>query len=329
VEKPVLVTGGGGYIGSHTCKALAQAGYLPITLDNLVYGHKWAVKWGPFIEGDILDRKVMNEIFEKYHPLAVLHFAAYALVEESVKNPEKYYRNNVSGTISLLEAVHNHGCNIFVFSSTAATYGVPKKVPIPVSHPQAPINPYGRSKLMVEWILKDFDHAYGIKHASLRYFNAAGADPNGETGEMHDPETHLIPLVIKAALGLKQQIEIYGTDYPTPDKTAIRDYIHVIDLAEAHVRALNLLLDGSNSFALNLGTGMGHSVKQVIEAVEQVSGKPVPKKEVGRRPGDPSVLVADGTDAYQLLNWKPKFTDINYTVETAFRWHEKETSSAL
>jgi len=326
VDKPVLVTGGGGYIGSHTCKALAKAGYLPITLDNLAYGHKWAVKWGPFIEGDILDRKVLNEIFEKYHPLAVLHFAAYALVEESVNNPEKYYRNNVSGTITLLEAVRDHECRNFVFSSTAATYGKPKKIPIPVNHPQAPINPYGWSKLMMERILKDFDHAYGIKHASLRYFNASGADPDGETGEMHDPETHLIPLVIKAAFGLRPYIEIYGTDYPTPDKTAVRDYIHVTDLAEAHVKTLNILMDGSDSFALNLGTGKGHSVKEIIEAVDQVSGKPVPKKEVGRRPGDPPVLVADGSDAYQLLNWNPKFTDINSIVETALRWHEKEAS---
>ena len=326
VDKPVLVTGGGGYIGSHTCKALAQAGYLPITLDNLVYGHKWAIKWGPFIKGNILDRKVLDEIFEKYYPLAVLHFAAYALVEESVKKPGKYYHNNVTGTISLLEAVHDHGCKNFVFSSTAATYGKPKIIPVPVNHPQAPINPYGWSKLMMERILKDFDHAYGIKHASLRYFNAAGADPDGETGEMHDPETHLIPLVIKAAFGLRPYIEIYGTDYPTPDKTAIRDYIHVTDLAEAHVKTLELLMDGSDSFALNLGTGQGHSVKEIIEAVEKVSGKPVPKKEVGRRSGDPPVLVADGTDAYQLLNWKPKFTDINSIAETAFRWHEKEAS---
>ncbi len=324
MEKIVLVTGGAGYIGSHTCKALAQAGYLPVTFDNLVYGHKWAVRWGPFVEGDILDRKALYEVFEKYHPMAVLHFAAYSLIEESVKNPAKYYSNNVSGTISLLEAVRDYGCTSFVFSSTAAIYGEPEKIPIPVNHIQLPTNPYGWSKLMMEQILKDFDYACGIKYASLRYFNAAGADPDVEIGEAHDPETHLIPLVIKAALGLIPYIEIYGTDYPTPDETAIRDYVHVTDIAEAHVKALNLLLNGADSFTLNLGTGKGHSVKEVIEAVEQVSGKSVPRKETGRRPGDPYVLVADGTEAYQLLDWKPRFTDINAIVKTALQWHKKE-----
>jgi len=326
LDKTVLVTGGAGYIGSHTCKALSRAGYFPVTLDNLVYGHRLSVKWGPLIEGDILDRKVLDRIFEEYQPLGVLHFAAYIAVGESVRNPGKYYRNNVSGTISLLEAIRDYGCNCIVLSSSAATYGVPEEIPIPVNHPQNPINPYGWSKLMMEQILRDFDNAHNIRYASLRYFNAAGADPDTETGEMHDPETHLIPLAIKAVLGLRPPVEIYGTDYPTPDKTAIRDYIHVTDLAEAHVRALELLLNGSESFALNMGTGKGHSVKEVIGAVEHVAGKPVPFKETGRRPGDSPVLIADGSSAYKLLDWKPGFTDLISIVETAWRWHEKEAS---
>ena len=326
MDKTVLVTGGAGYIGSHTCKALARAGYFPVTLGNLVYGHRMSVKWGPLIEGDILDRKVLDRIFEEYQPLGVLHFAAYIDVGESVRNPGKYYRNNVSGTISLLEAVRDYECDCFVFSSSAATYGVPEEIPIPVNHPQNPINPYGWSKLMIEHMLKDFDNAYNIRHASLRYFNAAGADPDTETGEMHDPETHLIPLAIKAVLGLQPHFEIYGTDYSTPDGTAIRDYTHVTDLAEAHVRALELLLNGNESFSLNMGTGKGHSVKEVLEAVEQVAGKPVPFQETGRRPGDSPVLIADGSAAYNLLDWKPGFTDLTSIVETAWRWHEKEAS---
>ena len=326
MNKHILVTGGSGYIGSHTCKALAQAGYVPVTLDNLIYGHKWAVKWGPFIEGDILNRNVLEKVFKEFNPCGVMHFAAYIDVGESVKNPGKYYSNNVSGSLSLLEAVCDHGCKCFVFSSTAATYGVPDEIPIPVDHPQNPINPYGSSKLMIERILLDFDHAHGIRHAALRYFNAAGADPGAEIGELHDPESHLIPLVIRALMGQRPDIKIYGADYPTPDKTAIRDYIHVTDLAEAHVRALDLLLEGSDSFALNMGTGRGHSVREVIDAVEEVSGKSVPVEEIGRRPGDPPVLVADGTRAFELLDWKPKFTDIRDIAETALRWHEKATS---
>ncbi len=326
MNKYILVTGGSGYIGSHTCKALAQAGYVPVTFDNLVYGHKWAVKWGPFTEGDILDRIALDRVFKEYSPLGIMHFAAYIDVGESVKNPGKYYSNNVSGSLSLLEAARDHGCKCFVFSSTAATYGLPLEIPIPVDHPQNPINPYGWSKLMIERILKDFDIAHGISHAALRYFNAAGADPDGEIGELHDPESHLIPLVIRAVMGQRPVINIYGTDYPTPDRTAIRDYIHVTDLADAHVRALDILLEGRGSFALNMGTGKGHSVREVIDAVEHVSGKSVPSEETGRRPGDPPSLIADGTRAYELLDWKPKFTDIRDIVETAIKWHEKATS---
>ena len=320
MDKTVLVTGGAGYIGSHACKALSKAGYLPVTLDSLVYGHSESVKWGPLIEGNILDRAVLDRVFEEYSPLGVIHFAAYIDVGESVRNPGKYYRNNVSGTISLLEAARDYDCKRFVFSSTAATYGNPEEVPMPADHPQKPLSPYGWSKLMMERILKDFDKAHNFRHAALRYFNAAGADPDGEIGELHDPESHLIPLAIKAVLGLRPAIEIYGTDYDTPDKTAIRDYIHVTDLADAHVRALELLLDDSESFALNMGTGIGHSVREVIDAVERVSGKPVPVVETGRRPGDAPVLIADGSAAYDMLDWKPQITDLNTIVETAFSY---------
>ncbi|MFC1538948.1 UDP-glucose 4-epimerase GalE [Candidatus Latescibacterota bacterium] len=323
MDKTVLVTGGAGYIGSHTCKALSKAGYLPVTLDSLVYGHSESVKWGPLIEGDILERNVLDRVFEEYTPLGILHFAAYIDVGESVRNPGKYYRNNVSGTISLLEAARDYNCERFVFSSTAATYGEPEEIPIPVDHPQKPLSPYGWSKLMIEQLLKDFDKAYDICHASLRYFNAAGADPDNEIGEMHDPESHLIPLAIKAVQGLRPAIEIFGTDYPTPDKTAIRDYIHVTDLAEAHVKALECLLSGNESFALNMGTGKGHSVREVIEAVGHISGKPVPVKETGRRPGDAPVLIADSSLANDILDWKPVITDLNDIIETAWNWHEK------
>ena len=254
---PILVTGGAGYVGSHACKALSENGFLPITVDNLVYGHEWAVKWGPLVRGDISDRAVLDHVFSTYKPAAVLHFAAFAYVGESVISPDKYYRNNVAGTITLLDAVRDHGCSRLVFSSTCATYGIPHKIPIKEDHEQKPINPYGWSKLMIEQILRDYEKAYGLHHAILRYFNAAGADPEGEIGEDHDPETHLIPLTILAALGQRKYIEIYGTDYPTHDGTAIRDYIHVTDLANVHVRALQHLVQGKGSLCLNVGTGSG------------------------------------------------------------------------
>jgi UDP-arabinose 4-epimerase len=253
----------------------------------------------------------------------VMHFAAYISVGESVENPGKYYGNNVAGSISLLEAVRDFGVKSFVFSSTAATYGVPIKVPIPVDHSQNPINPYGWSKLMIEQILRDFDSAHGIKHACLRYFNASGADPDCEIGEMHSPETHLVPLVIMAAQGLRPDIKVFGTDYPTPDGTAIRDYIHVSDLAEAHVGALELLMNGNASISLNMGTGLGHSVREVITMVEKTSGLKVPYSETGRRAGDPPLLVADGSLAYDTLKWKPRMSDLESIVSTAWKWHEK------
>ncbi|WP_243360610.1 UDP-glucose 4-epimerase GalE [Fundidesulfovibrio terrae] len=322
----ILVTGGAGYIGSHTCKALKQAGYQPITFDNMVYGHEWAVKWGPLIKGDILDGETLDAVFKQYAPLAVLHFAAFAYVGESVADPEKYYRNNVMGTLSLLSAMRRAKCKNIVFSSTCATYGVPSELPLREDHPQKPINPYGWTKLMMEQTLKDFDTAYGIRHAALRYFNAAGADPDCEIGEEHDPETHLIPLVIAATQGKRGNVEIYGTDYDTPDGTCIRDYIHVADLAVAHIQALEYLQDKDESLVVNLGTGNGQTVREVIRAVEKVSGKATPVKEGPRRPGDPPGLYAYADKAYKLLGWKPQYGDIETIVGTAWKWHEKAKS---
>jgi UDP-arabinose 4-epimerase len=318
---PVLVTGGAGYIGSHTCKALARAGFLPVTLDNLVYGHEWAVRWGPLIRGDIHDGEMLSHTFERYKPVAVLHFAAFAYVGESVVNPGKYYYNNVSGTISLLNAMCAHGCKALVFSSSCATYGVPEKVPIGEDHPQEPINPYGRSKLMIEHIMEDYSRAYGLSYVSLRYFNAAGADPDGEVGEDHDPETHLIPLVITAALGRREFVEVYGTDYETADGTAVRDYIHVTDLAQAHVLALRYLVDGNKSACFNLGTGEGYSVREVISTVKEVGERPVPFRESARRQGDPPILIAEASLARTELGWQPRISDLKSIVETAWRWH--------
>ncbi len=321
--KNILVTGGAGYIGSHTCKTLAQAGYTPIAYDNLTYGHKWAVKWGPFEEGDISDRKRLDEVLKKYNPAAILHFAAFAYVGESVQNPAKYYRNNVAGSLTLLEAMHANKISKIIFSSTCATYGIPSEVPITESHPQNPINPYGSSKLMVETILKDYDTAFGITHINLRYFNAAGADPEYETGEVHDPETHLIPLTIYAATGISNNIRIFGTDYPTKDGTCIRDYIHVTDLADAHVKALAHLMETNRSDSFNLGCGNGISVKEVMKAVKKVSKSDFKITEVERRDGDPPILISSSGKATELLKWRPKYSSIEMIVETAFNWHNK------
>jgi UDP-arabinose 4-epimerase len=265
----------------------------------------------------------MDMVFRKYHPEAVLHFAAFAYVGESVTDPQKYYDNNVSGTLSLLAAMRRANCLRLVFSSTCATYGMPERLPLTEDTPQHPINPYGWSKLMMEQIFRDFDHAYGLRFAALRYFNAAGADPDGEIGEDHDPETHLIPLVVQAAQGRRSHIEIFGTDYDTPDGTCIRDYVHVTDLADAHVGALQYLESGGDSQCLNLGTGRGMTVREIVQAVEKVSGKPVPVKEGPRRPGDPHALYADAVKAGKLLGWRPRYSDATATVETAWRWHEK------
>ena len=261
---------------------------MPIAYDNLSFGHQWAVKWGPFEKGDILDRNRLDEVLATYKPAAVMHFAAFAYVGESVEDPAKYYRNNVAGSLSLLEAMREHGIGKIVFSSTCATYGVPQGIPIPDDHPQNPINPYGTSKLTVERMLSDFETAYGLRSVSLRYFNAAGADPEAEIGEDHDPETHLIPLVLEAASGKRSNVTIFGTDYDTPDGTCVRDYIHVSDLAEAHVLALKALRGGRQSTSYNLGMGAGHSVREVIRVANSVTGRVIPVVEGFRRPGDPA-----------------------------------------
>jgi len=323
MKRNILITGGAGYIGSHTCKALSRVGYLPVTLDNLTYGHRWAIKWGPFVKANILDRAALDKVFDRYQPQAVLHFAAYAYVEESVTNPGEYYRNNVAGTVSLLEAIRDHGCQYLVFSSSCATYGIPEAIPIPENHPQNPISPYGRSKCMIEQILRDFDAAHGIRSVSLRYFNAAGADPDGEIGEAHSPETHLIPVAIEAALGQRTHVKIYGTDYPTVDGTAIRDYIHVTDLADAHVLALNYLFKGGETASFNLGTGQGHSVRDVLTSVERVAGRMVPTLEGARRRGDPAILIATQEKATNTLDWCPRFSGLDNIVATAWNWHRK------
>jgi UDP-glucose-4-epimerase GalE len=322
--KRVLVTGGAGYVGSHACKALADAGYEPVVFDNLVYGHEWAVQWGPFEQGDILDTQAVTQVLERYRPDAVMHFAAYAYVGESVTDPEKYYSNNVGGTLSLLRAMRELGVNRFIFSSTCATYGVPDQVPIPVEHEQAPINPYGRSKLMIEQVMEDYAAAYGMGACALRYFNAAGADPDGLIGESHDPETHLIPNVLRAATGDLEYLSIYGDDYDTTDGTCVRDYIHVTDLADAHVLAMQHLASREGEFAaFNLGTESGHSVKAIVDAARRVTGRDIPVRIVPRRAGDPPVLVADATLARQVLGWTPRLTGIDDIVSTAWQWHQR------
>lgn len=318
----VLVTGGAGYIGSHTCKVLAEAGYLPVSYDNLVYGHRWAVKWGPLVEGDLGDGRLLRSVLREYEIEAVMHFAAYAYVGESVADPRKYFLNNVSNALGLLDALLDTGVRKIVFSSTCATYGTPETLPIKEDHPLRPVNPYGESKLFVERALHWYGEAYGLRWMALRYFNAAGADPAGEIGEEHCPETHLVPIVIQASLGRLPWVEVFGTDYPTGDGTAIRDYIHVMDLADAHVLALRHVLEGGESMAINLGTGRGHSVKEVIREVERVGGRAVPTREAPRRPGDPAVLVADPSRASQVLGWRPRYADMETIVVDALRWHE-------
>jgi UDP-arabinose 4-epimerase len=318
----ILVTGGAGYIGSHTCKALAQAGYTPISYDNLVYGHRHAVRWGPLEIGDINDRSRLDAVLQHYRPSAVLHFAAYAYVGESVSDPGKYYRNNVAGTLTLLEALRDHPIIPLVFSSTCATYGHPQHPQIDETHPQHPINPYGASKLMIERMLQDFHTAHGLRSIVLRYFNAAGADPDGDIGEAHDPETHLIPLVLDVALGRRARITLYGDDYPTPDGTCIRDYIHVTDLAQAHVLALHALERGATYTAYNLGNGQGFSVREVIQKAEQITNRPIPLQIGPRRAGDPPRLVADARRIRHDLGWTPQWPDLHSLLDTAWRWQQ-------
>ncbi|MBF0499162.1 MAG: UDP-glucose 4-epimerase GalE [Candidatus Riflebacteria bacterium] len=323
VGKPtVVVTGGAGYIGSHACKTLAAAGFVPVAYDNLVCGHRDDVKWGPFIEGSLEDRTKLDNMLALYRPIAVMHFAAFAQVGESVLDPGKYYRNNVVGSLSLLEAMRDHGVKNLVFSSSAATYGMPAATPIPDDHAQNPINTYGWTKLMMERMMADFSAAHGLSWLALRYFNAAGADPDVEIGERHNPESHLIPLVLDAALGRRPNITVFGTDYQTPDGTCIRDYIHVSDLADAHVLALRHLQNGGISGGFNLGNGAGYSVKEVIETAEYVTGRKIPTLFGQRRAGDPPRLVGDASRARNILGWKPRFSDLGIIVEHA--WNHRK-----
>jgi UDP-glucose 4-epimerase/UDP-arabinose 4-epimerase len=316
----ILVAGGAGYIGSQTCKALAAAGYLPVTLDNLSTGYTKAVKWGPFHPGDLSDRALVAEVVKQYRIKGAIHFAAYSLVGESVTNPLKYYANNTGAAVAFLAALIENGVEAFVFSSTAAVYGIPSVSPIPESHATVPINPYGASKLAFENSLRWIGEAHGLRWAALRYFNAAGADPDGETGESHEPETHLIPNMIKAALGTGPALTVFGEDYPTPDGTPIRDYIHVVDLAEAHVLAIRDLLAGGESAVMNVGTGEGVTVKQMIAAAERVMGVAVPRTVGPRRAGDPPSLVADSSLLKRRLGWAPKCSDLDSIIRDAALW---------
>jgi UDP-arabinose 4-epimerase len=321
MQTAILVPGGAGYVGSHVCKALAAAGYLPITYDNLSQGHRWAVRWGPPERGDLADASRLDDVMARHRPAAVMHFAGAIAAGESVVDPAKHYRNNVVGTLTLLEAMCRHRIDRIVFSSTAAIFGDPQYQPIDEAHPQAPINPYGRSKLTCERMLADFARAHGIRSVSLRYFNAAGADPDGELGEAHEPETHLIPLVLDAAAGRRPRIEVFGNEYATPDGTCVRDYIHVCDLAAAHLLALRRMEGGATADAFNLGNGSGFTVLEVIEAAQQVTGQPIPIVVRGPRPGDPASLVADSRRACRELGWRPQFADLSVQIAHAWQWH--------
>ena len=319
----ILIVGGAGYIGSHINKELNHQGYETIIFDNLSFGHPEFVKWGNFQEGDLGNIEEIRKLFKEYTIDAVMHFAAFTYVGESVENPQKYYLNNLRNTLNLLQVMLEEDVKYFVFSSTCATYGTPEEIPITENHPQNPINPYGKGKLMVEQILTDYSRAYGLKYASLRYFNAAGADPEAEIGESHQPETHLIPLILDVAMDKKEEIQVYGTDYPTPDGTCIRDYIHVMDLADAHIKALKYLKEGGKSDVFNLGNGQGFSVREVIETSQKVTGKTIKVEEVERREGDPPVLVGSSSKAQEILNWHPRYDDLAVIIETAWKWHQK------
>ncbi len=319
----VLVTGGAGFVGSHTCKALAAAGYTPVVYDNLSTGHDWAVKWGPLVKGDLLDRVHLAACFARHRPVAVLHFAAKTSTSESQEDPLSYYVNNVGGMLCLLELLCESGAPPVVLSSTCETYGAPRLVPIPEDHPQAPTTPYGASKLMMERMLADLAPARDLRSVSLRYFNAAGADPEAEIGEAHDPEPHLISKVLAATLGRKIEVTVDGADYDTPDGTCIREYLHVTDLAKAHVRALDYLLHGGPAVALNLGSGQGVSEREVIDAAAKVTGRKIPVAVRARPPDAPDRLVAAGGRAREVLGWRPERSDLPTLIADAWRWHEK------
>lgn len=322
-SRKILVTGGAGYIGSHTCKALAAAGLEPVVFDNLVYGHEHAVQWGPLIKGELEDGDLLRRVMDEHKPEAVVHFAAYAYVGESVSDPRKYYRNNVAGSQSLIDAMLDTGISNLVFSSTCATYGQPEELPIVETTRQEPINPYGRTKLIIEQMLSDYANAFDLNYVALRYFNACGADAEGEIGEEHDPETHLIPRALMAVAGEIPHLGLYGTDYPTPDGTCIRDYIHVTDLAHGHVLALDYLAKGGDSACINLGTGQGISVREIIAAAERATGKPVPLEITPRRAGDPPYLYADATKARELLGFEAHHSSVDNIMETAWTFYQK------
>ena len=326
-HKPtILVTGGAGYIGSHAVKALQHAGYGVVVLDNLVYGHRDIVEdvlKAELVVGDTSDRPFLDRLFSTHHIDAVMHFSAYAYVGESVTDPAKYYRNNITGTLTLLEAMVAANVKKLVFPSTCAIYGMPKQVPMTEDHPKQPMSPYATTKWMVEQILADFDRAYDLRSVVFRFFNAAGANPEGLIGEDHQPETHLIPLVLLTALGKRESISIWGTDYPTPDGTCLRDYIHVGDLATAHILGLEYLLQGGKSEAFNLGNGNGFSVRQVIETARLVTGREIKVVECDRRLGDPSILVGSSEKAQKILNWSPQYTDLGKIIDHAWQWHQR------
>lgn len=322
----VLVIGGAGYIGSHMVKMLLSSGHQVMTLDNLSSGHRDAVLGGEFIEGDIADTACLDHVFTTFKPDAVMHFASFIQVGESVRKPDIYYRNNVTNTLNLLDAMLKYDVKKFIFSSTAAVFGEPDYVPIDEVHPNRPLNPYGRSKWMIEQVLADYDKAFDFRSVCLRYFNAAGADPEGQLGERHDPETHLIPLILQAASGRRENIHVFGRDYDTPDGTCIRDYIHIVDLCSAHLAALEYLCQDGQSDRFNLGNGAGFSVQQVIDAVQQVSGRKITVINGPRREGDPARLVADSKRARLTLNWEPKFTDLETIVAHAWHWEQKVSS---
>ena len=318
----ILVTGGAGYIGSHACKALARSGYTPITFDNFSTGWRDAVRFGPCVEGDLTDRAALDAVFSEYKPKAILHFAALSRVDEAMSKPGLYWRNNVLGSLNLIEAAVDHGCLNFVFSSTCATYGNQDGVMLNESTPQEPLNAYGASKQAVERILRDFDETHGLRHVIFRYFNVAGADPDAEVGEFHRPETHLIPIVLDAASGVRDGVTIYGSDYPTEDGTCVRDYVHVSDLVDAHILGLGWLLDGKGSRVFNLGTGSGFSVKEVIDSARRVTNRDVPTFLGERRAGDAIKLVSGSQRAEEELNWQPQKSTMPQMIEDAWRWHQ-------
>lgn len=317
----ILVVGGAGYIGSHINKRLYQKGYETVVFDNLVYGHREAVRWGILETGDLSDTERLEEIFEKYNIDMVFHFAAYAYVGESVTEPSKYYNNNVANTLHLLDTMVKYHVKTIVFSSTCATYGIPADMPVTEDMEQKPINPYGASKLMIERILSDYHKAYGLNYCCLRYFNAAGADPEGEIGESHNPETHLIPLILAAAAGDREAVKVFGTDYPTRDGSCIRDYIHVTDLADAHLLAMDYLQRGGESLCMNLGNCKGNSVLEVIEAAREITQREIPVVLDKRRPGDPPVLVGSAEKARKILGWEPEYGDIKVILRDAWNWY--------